>query len=166
MCVCKHLFRRQYDNMPISQNISARYYPLATDPAGLRLLTRFIITGMSFVLQNPPQILSQSSWLPHNNHATITPVGTFGLVFWYRSMQAPALGKTISVFSPSAAYIAASATREEVSFCFQIDLKTVYPPVDTVFIPPLILLLSQILLILLLRQILNFPSPTPTLQFP
>lgn len=36
--------------MPISQNISARYYPLATDPAGLRLLTRFIITGMSVVL--------------------------------------------------------------------------------------------------------------------
>lgn len=78
-------------------------------------------------------------------------MGTFGLVFWYRSMQSPALGKTINVFSPSAAYIAASAIREEVFCCFQIDLKTVYPPVDAVFIPPLILLLSQILLILLLR---------------
>lgn len=66
-------------------------------------------------------------------------------------MQAPALGKTINVFSPSAAYIAASAIREEVSCCFQIDLETVYSTVDTVFFQPLILLLSQILLILLLR---------------
>lgn len=126
------------------------HWPL-TLPASLRLLTRFIVASMSLFCRT--RLKSYQRTVGYL--ITIMPLlHQWARLAWYVgtvSMQAPALGKTINVFSPSAAHVAPSAFREEVSCYFQIDLKTVYLAMDTIFISPLILLLSQILLILFLR---------------
>lgn len=59
-----------------------------------------MVPGMDSLLWSWPQIHPLVG-SPQNSHATITPVGASHLPVQYHSVQHPALGKTIGVFSPS-----------------------------------------------------------------
>lgn len=54
---------------------------------------------MHFLQWCGPPVQSESSWLSHNSHAIVTPVGTFCLAGWHHSLQDLRLDKTGDKFS-------------------------------------------------------------------
>lgn len=74
-----------------------------------QLLTRFSVPGVNSLLWSRPQIPSESSWLPHNGHVTVKPVGISAKIHpWARLNDiSPQLWKLLAMWK--------LAVREEAS---------------------------------------------------